>query len=166
MNQKLPVPLWMMFLGGIAALGVSAGIFLVIISGKNRHVLVRDDYYEAGLRLDEDRAAEAAFDSLGFSLTLDWESGALLVKAVAAVDEDGGTPEHRARLTSHDLVVQLRRPDDRSADRNVPMTLASDSPPLWVADAAPLRRGRWNVRAIFLREGVAALEYGFIHDTR
>ncbi len=163
MSQKQSVPAWMLFLGGIAALGVSAGIFLVVVSSKNRHVLVQDDYYAAGLKLDEHRAAEAAFDTLGFSLSLRWESGALVLEAQAP---GGGEAEHRELLTAHELLLQLRRPDDGSADRDVPMTLAADNPPLWVSDAPRLRRGRWNVKAVFLRDGVAVREHPFIHDAR
>src|SRR5690606_33615742 len=67
LNHGVPmrVPAWMIFLGGIALTGVSAGIALVVISGQNRHALVRTDYYAEGLRLDDHRALEAAFDSLG-----------------------------------------------------------------------------------------------------
>lgn len=140
------VPAWMIFLGGIALTGVSAGIALVIISGQNRHALVRTDYYEEGLRLDDHRALEGAFDSLGITLTLREESGALVLEAGGS---GAGEPSVRDRLGSLDLALQLRRPDDPSADRDMPLTMASDSPLLWVADAEPLRRGRWNVRAVF-----------------
>jgi hypothetical protein len=167
-SDKKAVPAWMFFLGGIAALGVSAGIFLVVVSGQNRHVLVQDDYYAAGLKLDEHRAAEAAFDSLGYGLSLDWEDGALLLKAAAtgaagAVAEHDGEARRRARLTSYDVVVQLRRPDDSSVDRDVALTLAADSPPLWVADAPALRRGRWSVRVLFQRDGAPVMEHAFNH---
>ncbi len=160
MSDKKAIPAWMLFLGGIAALGVSAGIFLVVVSGQNRHVLVQDDYYAAGLKLDEHRAAEAAFDSLGFALSLDWEAGALVLAAVAA---DGGDATRRERLTSYDVIVQLRRPDDGSADRDVPLTLAADNPPLWVADAPALRRGRWSVRVLFRQNGASVMEHAFNH---
>lgn len=153
-------PAWMIFLGAIAAIGVAAGIFLVVVSGQNRHALVRQDYYAAGLKLDEHRAAEAAFDSLGFTLKLRHESGALVVNAEGP---GGAESALRARLAAHDLVVELRRPDDPSADRDVPMTLASDDPPLWVADVPALRSGVWNVRAVFSRNGEPVMERSFAH---
>lgn len=163
MNRKQSLPAWMLFLGGIAALGVSAGIFLVVVSSKNRHVLVRDDYYAAGLKLDEHRAAEAVFDSLSFDLALRGEAGALILEAFA---REGGTEEQAMRLASYDLFLELRRPDDNALDRDMALTLASDVPPLWVADAPPLRRGRWNARAVFLQDGIAVMERSFIHDAR
>lgn len=163
MSQKQSVPAWMLFLGGIAALGVSAGIFLVVVSSQNRHVLVRDDYYAAGLKLDEHRAAEAAFDSLGFDLALRAESGALILEAIS---EDGGVEEQGLRMASYELLLELRRPDDNALDRDLAMTLASDEPPLWVADAPPLRRGRWNARAVLQQNGMPVMERSFIHDAR
>ena len=105
MTSGSKVPLWMIFLGSIALIGVSAGIFLVVVSGKNRHALVQSDYYAEGLKLDEHRAAEVAFDSLGFTLTLRQESGALVVEAAGP---GGAEAELRAQLSSHDLVLQLR----------------------------------------------------------
>jgi hypothetical protein len=153
----------MIFLSAIAFIGISAGIFLVVVSGQNRHALVQTDYYAAGLKLDQHRAAEAAFDSLGFTLTLRQESGALVLEASGP---GGAEPELRTYVSAHDLVLQLRRPDDPTADRDVPMTLASDSPPLWVADAPPLRHGRWNVRAILSKDGKAIMERGFAYDAR
>jgi hypothetical protein len=154
-------PAWMLFLACIALIGVSAGIFLVVVSGRNKHALVRTDYYAAGLKLDEHRAAEAAFDSLGMSLSLRQESGALVVEA-----EGPGTGETdlRALLTAHDLLLELRRPDDPSADRDVALTLASDNPPLWVADAKPLRHGLWNVRAVFSKNGKPVMERTFTYQ--
>lgn len=153
-------PAWMIFLAGIAATGVTAGIFLVVVSGQNRHALVRQDYYAAGLKLDEHRAAEAAFDSLGFTLTLRHESGALVVSAGGP---GGAEASLRGRLAAHDLLVELRRPDDPSADRDVPLTLASDNPPLWVADAPSLRSGLWNVRAVFTQGDRLVMERSFTH---
>jgi nitrogen fixation protein FixH len=151
----------MMFLSGIAFLGVSAGIMLVVVSSNSRHGLVQKDYYAAGLQLDQHRAAESAFDSLGFRLSIRHESGALILEALGPGADE---PAYRARLTAHDVVLQLRRPDDPSADRDVALTLASDSPPLWVADAPALRRGRWNVKAVFSKADIAAMESSFTHD--
>jgi hypothetical protein len=143
---RMRVPAWMIFLGATALISMSAGIGLVIVSGKSRHALVRTDYYKEGLQLDAHLARERAFDSLGLTLSLREDRGALLVEgSMSAAD----LPAVRERLRALDLVVQLRRPDDPSADRDVPVTLASDDPLLWVADAEPLRRGRWNARAVF-----------------
>lgn len=151
----------MLFLAGIALIGVSAGIFLVVVSGRNKHALVRTDYYAAGLKLDEHRAAEARFDSLGMTLSLREESGALVVEAAGP---GTGETELRAQLTAHDLMLELRRPDDPSADRDVALTLASDNPPLWVADAKPLRPGRWNVRAVFTKDSKPVMERTFTYQ--
>jgi len=155
------VPAWMIFLGGIALTGVTAGIGLVVVSGQNRHALVRTDYYADGLRLDEHRAHEAAFDSLRITLSLREESGALVLEAGGP---GAGSASVRERLASLELVLQLRRPDDPSADRDVAVTLASVSPPVWVADAAPLRRGRWNVRAVFSDITDPRMETSFAMD--
>jgi hypothetical protein len=158
--MKTRVPGWMIFLGGIALVSMSAGIGLVIVSGRSPHGLVRKDYYREGLRLDEHLAREAAFDSLGVALSLRQESGALIVEAGGS---GAGLPAVRERLASLDLILQLRRPDDPAADRDVPMTLASDRPLLWIADLPPLRRGRWNARAVFA-DSAARLENTFSLD--
>ncbi len=153
------IPAWMLFLGTLALIGVASGIALVVVSLNNRHVLVREDYYRDGLRLDEYRAREAAFDSLRVSLALRSEGGALVLEA------KGGSAEARERLEQFVPTVELRRPDDPSADRDVPMTLASGGPPVWVAHAAPLRAGRWNVRAVFAdAEGKAVMERSFVFN--
>jgi hypothetical protein len=161
MSDTRRFPVWMMFLSAIALTGVSAGIMLVIVSSKSRHGLVQKDYYAAGLKLDEHRAAEYAFDSLGFSLKVRHESGALVLEALGP---GGAEASLRALVTKPDVVLQLRRPSDPSADRDVPMTLASENPPLWVADAAALLRGRWNARAVFSISGVPVMEHNFEHD--
>lgn len=157
------VPVWMIFLGGFALLGMGAGITLVVISGQNRHALVRTDYYEDGLRLDEYKARERAFDALGLTLALRQESGALVAEGGGS---GAGLASVRERLATLDLTVELRRPDDPAADRDVAMTYAADRPPLWVADAAPLRRGRWSARAVFSRDGSPVLERTFTYDAR
>jgi hypothetical protein len=153
----------MIFLGAIALTGISAGIALVIVSSLNPPALVRSDYYADGLRLDEHRAREKVFDSLGLMLTLREESGALVLEAGGA---GAGHPSAGERLATLDLVLQLRRPDDPSADRDVPLTFASDSPLLWVADTPPLRRGRWDVRGVFSEGGVVVMENGFAYDAK
>jgi hypothetical protein len=135
----------MIFLGAIALICVSAGIGLVIVSSRNMHVLVREDYYREGLKLDSHRAREAALDSLGFTLTAHTEGRALLVEAAGPGLTD---PVSVQRLTGHSLVIQLRRPDDASVDVDQPMTLASVAPPRWVA-YLDLRHGHWEARAVF-----------------
>ncbi len=156
------IPVWMLFLGAIALIGISAGITLVVVSSKNRHALVRPDYYRDGLKLDAYRAREAAFDSLGVSLALRADGGALVVEARGA--KDAGV---RERLASLALVLELRRPDDPSADRDVPVTLASDSPPTWVADDVRLRAGRWDVRAVFVDgQGNPVMETESAYDAK
>src|SRR5690606_363006 len=117
------IPLWMIFLGAIAFCGIGAGLALVVISGKSRHGLVRTDYYEDGPRLDEYKAREAAFDSLGLTLSLRGESGAMIVEGGGS---GAGSASVRDRLATLDLLVELRRPDDQTADRDVPMTFAAD----------------------------------------
>ncbi len=158
------VPAWMIFLGTVALISMSAGIGLVIVSGRSKHVLVREDYYREGLQLDAHRAREAVFDSLRLTLSLREESGALLLQA----DERSTTPASatagRERLEALDLVVQLRRPDDVSADIDFPLTLASTKPLLWVADAKPLRRGRWNALAVFSDSVAPRAEAALIMD--
>jgi len=159
-NPSARFPAWMLFLAVIALIGVSAGIFLVVVSGRNQHALVRTDYYAAGLKLDEHREAEARFDSLGMSLTLRQDAGALVVEAAGPGAAEAAL---RARLTAHELMIELRRPDDPSADRDVALTLAADNPPLWVADAPALRSGRWDVRAVFSKNGKPVMEHIFGH---
>src|SRR5690606_12639796 len=136
-------PASLVFLLLIAVMGIAAGIALVVVALKNSPGLVRSDYYQEGLRLDEHRAHEAAFDSLGVSLALREEDGAMILEAGGPGLERTAS---RKRLAAFDVTLELRRPDDPAADRDVALTFASDAPPLWVADAPPLRRGLWNVR--------------------
>lgn len=150
------IPASLLFLLAIALTGIGAGVFLVTVSLRNSPALVRPDYYQDGLKLDAYRAREAAFDTLGLRLALREESGALVVEASGAGANDPGLVE---RLGAHDLVLELRRPDDVSIDRDVALTFATARPPTWVADAVPLRRGLWNVRAVF-RDGSGAEVYG------
>lgn len=143
------LPAWMIFLGAVATLCVTAGIALVVISTRNQHVLVGRDYYREGLRLDVHRAREAAFDSLGWDLTLRREGKALVIEADRAHPETRALPGGLAELS---LVLQLRRPDDASADLDAPLTLASQDPPTWVGHY-DLRPGHWNARAVFSDSG-------------
>jgi len=135
----------MLFLGAIALICVGAGLGLVMVSSRSQHVLVREDYYAEGLKLDSHRAREASFDSMGVRLSLRADGKALLVETSGpGVD----APGVRTRLSALSLTLQLRRPDDAGADQDVPVTLASDHPPLWVAYVSP-RHGHWDVRAVF-----------------
>jgi hypothetical protein len=159
------VPAWMIFLGAIALLCIASVTGLVVVSSRSRHVLVREDYYRDGLQLDAHKAREAAFDSLGLALALREEGKALLIEATrissasAGGDSSAVDPAVRERLGALTLTLQLRRPEDASVDRDVPVTLASSDPLLWAADAGPLRRGRWNARAVFADSaGVPVLE--------
>src|SRR5690606_14204995 len=117
---------------------------------EERPGLVRPVLFPEGLRLDEHRAYEASFDSLGVTLALREEDGAMILEAVGAGLERAAS---RKRLAAHDVSLELRRPDDPAADRDVALTFASDAPPVWVADAPPLRRGLWNVRVVFAEHG-------------
>jgi hypothetical protein len=143
MNMRLPA--WMIFLGATATLCVTAGIGLVVISSRNQHVLVGQDYYREGLRLDIHRAREAAFDSLGWNLTFRRDGKWLVVEAERARLETRAIAGGLAGLS---LVLQLRRPDDAAADLDAPLTLTSQDPPSW-AGRYELRPGHWNARAVF-----------------
>lgn len=142
----MKTPASLLFLLLIAITGIGAGITLVVIALRNDPGLVRSDYYQDGLRLDAHRALESAFDSLGLSLAMREEGGALVVEASGAGADDIELAE---RIGLHALTLELRRPDDPAADRDMPVTYATARPPTWVADVAPLRRGLWNVRAVF-----------------
>jgi hypothetical protein len=161
------VPASMIFLGAIALVCIAVPIGLVVISSESKHVLVRDDYYRDGLKLDAYRAREAAFDSLGLSLAMREEGKALVIEAKSRSggDSSGVDPAVRERLGALTLTLQLRRPENASVDRDVPVTLASTDPLLWAADAGPLRRGRWNIRAVFSdAKGTPVMEQGFAYD--
>ena len=165
------VPASMIFLGAVALICMSAAIGLVIVSSESKHVLVRDDYYRDGLKLDAYRAREAAFDSLGYSLALREDGKALVIEASRLHPASGGGESSgvdsavRERLGAYALTLQLRRPEDASVDRDVPVTLASTAPLLWAADVGPLRHGRWNVRAVFAdAKGNPVMEEGFAYD--
>jgi hypothetical protein len=161
------VPASMIFLGGIALVCLGAGTGLVIVSSVSRHVLVRDDYYRDGLKLDAYRAREAAFDSLGISLTLHENRGTLVVEASkqATGEVAAGEAAVRERLGALMLTLQLRRPDDGNLDRDVAMTRSPGDSLDWSAAADPLRHGRWNARAVFSdAKGNSVLEEGFAYD--
>ena len=148
------IPAWMIFLGASAFICVAAGLGLVYVSNQNVHGLVRADYYEAGLHLDEQRLREAGFDSLHIRVALIEKTDSLMLEVQKGVSPD--TVLMR-RLQAYNVKLFLQRPDDPSADRELSLTD-------WIASTPSLRKGRWNCRVVFETGGVSKLEHSFVYN--
>ncbi len=163
-NGERSIPLWVFALVGIALTGMSAGIGLVITSQVSPHGLVRPDYYAAGLLLDAQRERERAFDAIGLQLVLTRHDGILVLEGRGAAEVD---LDALARLKSMEARLNLLRPDDPGADREIVLAepeRVAENLVRWVLPAQqPLRRGRWNVTATFDDGGEPVLEHSFRH---
>ena len=107
------IPAWMILLGASAIIAIGSSLGLVYVADHNQRGLVRGDYYEAGVRLDEQRLREARFDSLDFDLELIEQANGLVVKNHAV------NKAARERMRSYRLSLELQRPDDPGADRKL-----------------------------------------------
>jgi len=162
----MKIPLWMLFLGFCAFVALSSGLGLVYISSHTQHDLVREDYYQAGLHLDQQKLREAEFDSLNIQLNLTEKNSSLVVETQ---EEGSPDPALVTRLHSYTVKLFLQRPDDPSADRILALQIASNdiasNSLRWSVATPRLRKGRWNCRIVFEDQGQPKIENSFIYNT-
>ena len=161
----MKIPAWMIFLGASAFLCVAAGLGLVYVSSQSAPHLVRGDYYEAGLHLDDQRVREAGFDSLNIRLMMSEGSGSLVLEGHEGIPIDSNALR---RLKSYGVKLYLQRPDDPAADREMVLragfaTTPGDLP-RWSTSASPLHKGRWNCRVVFETGGTPRFEHSFAYN--
>ena len=158
----MKIPLWMIFLAFSAFVAITSSLGLVYVSNQSPHGLVRADYYQAGLHLDEQRQREAGFDTLHIHLALKEKPDSLTLETSAAGSPD---PALLAGLQTSKVTVFLQRPDDPSADRELVLQSAPDSIsgifPRWTVAATNLRKGRWNCRVVFEDQKQIVIENSF-----
>lgn len=160
----MKIPAWMVLLGVSAFVCISAALGLVYVSNQSRQTLVRSDYYEAGLHLNEQRLREAGFDSLKLHLALHVGADSLVLEGHDGVPLDSATLSH---LKAYQVKLFLQRPDDPGADRELILgaefVTSPGNLPRWIASTTPLRKGRWNCRIVF-DDSVPRMEHSFPYN--
>ena len=161
----MKIPFWMLFLGFSAFVAIFSSLGLVYISSHNEHGLVRNDYYQAGLHLDEQRRREAGFDSLNLKPALKEISGSLVLELTQGVAPD---PAVANRLRSYTVELFLQRPDDPTADRELVLQNRSNADSAnalqWSVSTTGLRKGRWNCRLVFEDGKQPRIENSFAYN--
>jgi hypothetical protein len=133
------VPSWMAALGlFMCVVGIVNGSF-VWLSSHGRRDLVRQDYYEAGLRQDSAIALAAAAGPV----SLRRDGGDWLLETAAGSASATG------------CLLRFYRPDDGRADREVRLRRAPTPAgrEAWRGPAQALRSGQWLVTAVWERDG-------------
>ena len=145
----MKIPFWIFALGATAFFIITCCLGLVYVANHNMPSMVRKDYYEAGVHLDEQRGREAGFDSLHLNLALTEKTDTLVLQGVDVV-LDSITLNH---LKSLRVKLVLQRADDPAADRELVLLPEFSSSlggvPLWRASASPLRKGKWECQVVF-----------------
>ncbi len=136
---------WPWFLIAIPAASVVAGIATLVVAFRNADTLVHDDYYRAGLAINQDfaREREASRLSLSATLNVDPEGGRISVvldgsdlKSLDEVVLDLSHPTHGERDQS--LVLRRSSAGDYTA------TLAAPLQGPWYTSLQP-RNGTWRL---------------------
>ena len=157
----MKIPFWIFALGATAFFIIICCLGLVYVANHNMPNMVRKDYYEAGVHLDEQRGREVSFDSLHLRLALTEEPEALVLKGVGAELDSTVL----VRLKSLQVKLFLQRPDDPAADRELVLLpaflTASGNAPLWHVLAPSLRKGKWECQVVFAENGRPLMERSF-----
>ena len=112
-----------------------------VIAIRNSMDLVRPDYYEQGVRYQEQIDRENRTARLSDAVLISYDAAgnvALQLPAAQAAKSPAGT-------------VRLYRPSDASLDRELP--LAVNAAGHQVVDTTQLRRGNWKLRVTWRVEG-------------
>ena len=121
--------------------------------------VVREDYYEHGEAWDAELAAVAAGKERGLAIALapaadGWHSGAVAVISLSAA---GAAPKPPGGL------LVLRKPDDASLDRALPMATPETAGDRirWRLPLQALKPGIWRLRAEILGEPAMVIDGRF-----
>jgi hypothetical protein len=142
---------WPWVLIGLPATAVIASLTTVYIAVKGRDSLVVDDYYKAGLAINQELGRDRLAGSLGVNARLQVEDGLLTVDLTALQSLDESALVLRLRhptLAARDLELTLSRIDtDRYSVRLPELAQA-----YWHVELAPDHRawrltGRWAAPA-------------------
>ncbi len=160
---KMRTPFWIIALGATAVFIILCCLGLVYVANHNMPNMVRNDYYEAGLHLDQQRGREMVFDSLHLRLSLTQEPDTLVLRGLGAT-LDSVTLN---RLKSLNVKLVLQRPDDPSADREVVMqaewSAAKNNLLVWKSPASLLRPGKWECQVLFESKDKPVMERSFTY---
>jgi hypothetical protein len=145
-------PVWIFALAGVLLLMAGANGYMVWLSSHERHDLVRADYYDAGLQEDKSIALNAASHAAGH-VTLERTGEGWELRSSADVID---APACRA---------YFYRPDDDREDRAVmlsraagPGRIGGPAGGLWRGSGPGLRRGKWDVKLVWERNGASVSE--------
>lgn len=114
---------WVWLLIAIPGLSVVGGITMIVLATGSPNDLVRDDYYKAGLAINQDLSAEQHATELGITASLERRGpGNLLLRVNAPEGIDAGDP-------GVELVVELQHPT--LAERDLELRAGSVAPGRW-----------------------------------
>jgi hypothetical protein len=126
--------------------------YMVWLSSHERHDLVRADYYDAGLHEDKSIALNSASHAAGHVALGRTGEGWEVRSSTDAID----APTCRA---------YFYRPDDDRQDHLITLTRATGpgriggpSGGLWRGPGPGLRRGKWDVKLVWERNGASVSE--------
>ncbi len=138
--------LWLLV--GVPAAAVIMGVVIVTLASNGPTDLVRDDYYKAGLAINEDLTAEEAGEALGLTASLTTRGPGRMLVVVSQQQE----PFDAAQ----ELVIELPHPT--LAEQDLRFTASAVAPGRWVALAPRFEGtrtllayppdGRWRLKRL------------------
>jgi len=149
-SGKKPV-LWPYFIAAVALGGISLNVALVFIATNDRDDLVRRDYYEAGLRYQQEIDRKSALRT-DWRLAVDEGSlnaGAESVLRICATDTTGKA------LQGGKVSAVLVRPDNADLDLDLQL-MVGDTPGCHEIPVTLGPTGVWKLDAELLLDGDAA----------
>lgn len=141
--------LWLLV--GVPAAAVIMGVVIVALASNGPTDLVRDDYYKAGLAINEDLTAEEAGEALGLTASLTTRGPGRMLVVVSQRQEPFDTVQ--------ELVIELPHPT--LAEKDLRFSAPAVAPGRWVALAPRFEGartllayppdGRWRLKRVGLQ---------------
>lgn len=141
--------LWLLV--GVPAAAVIMGVVIVALASNGPTDLVRDDYYKAGLAINEDLTAEEAGEALGLTASLTTRGPGRMLVVVSQQQEPFDTVQ--------ELLIELPHPT--LAEQDLRFTASAVTPGRWVALAPRFEGtrtllayppdGRWRLKRVGLQ---------------
>lgn len=126
---------WPWFLIFFPAVAVVAGIATIIIAVKSDDGLVKDDYYKAGLAINQVLESKLKARQLAINADVEWDQ----LTQTVTVKLNG-----KILIPPPRLLMQLAHTTRANYDQNIDLFLAPDKKS-YTGRAKPVKNGNWNI---------------------
>lgn len=126
---------WPWFLISFPAIAVVAGIATIIIAVKSDDGLVKDDYYKAGLAINQTLELKQKAQALNLNAVVNWDT----LTQIITLKLTGEMLEQPPRLT-----MQLAHTTRANHDQTVTLFLSPDKKS-YTGKINPVKTGRWII---------------------